>query len=147
MKQIKILMVDENEIMRFYFRDSFWLHSERDEYELSFASNLTQAQQILQQPETIFDIIFIDLVLHIEHKNRTVLDPEAGLGLITQIRSEPKFKDTKVVVFSSKQYFHLWKKAKKLGANFFLKSDEYLPRFLVKWVEKIFKEKSARWTI
>ncbi len=144
MKQIKILMVDENEIMRFYFRDSFWLHSERDEYELRFASDFVQAQQILREPETFFDIIFLDLVLHITHKNRLVLDPEAGLKLIAQIRSMPKFKNTKIVVFSSKQYFHLWKKAKKLGANFFLKSEEYLPRYLVKWVEKIFKEKSAQ---
>src|SRR5581483_1570961 len=139
MRKRKILMVEENEALRLYFRDAFWLHGGKEEYEITFASSFEQAEKILHSHEQAFDVIFLELALHVQNKNRNVLDPEAGLSLIAQIRAMPELKRAKkVVVFSSKDYYEFWKKAKKLGADYFIRKDEYLPLHLVKFVEKIF---------
>jgi CheY-like chemotaxis protein len=144
MQTHRILLAEENEIIRLFFRDSFWLHGAAGSYDISFASSFKEAKAIFGQSELDFDIIFLNLSFHIEHKSRNVLDPKAGFELISQIRSNKSADGIKIVVFSSKQYFSFWKKAKKLGADYFLKQDEYLPNHLVTWVEEIMNPKVTK---
>lgn len=138
-KTVKILLIEENEIVRFYFRDAFWLHSQKNDYDVRFATSIAQARELLGKPEADYNIIFLDLALHGESSSRRTSDPQAGLALVSEIRKMPKWKDTNLIIFSTPANFRFWKKAKQLGASYFLKKDDYLPHHLVDWVENILK--------
>ena len=131
MDKIKILLIDENEASRVYFRDVFWLHGEQDAYEIIFASGFPKAQEFLQHGQTVPDMIFFDLVMHGNIAEREVFAPQVGFELIKKIRSLPQFNSTKIIIFSLPKYFKYWKKAKRLGADYFLKNDQLLKRILI----------------
>ena len=137
MEKIKILLVEENEMVRYYFRDAFWLHGQPDAYEISFANGFSEARTYLREAQDIPDIIFFDLILHGNIDGKDVFAPEIGFQLLKEIRLLPRFNPSRIVIFSSPDYFSLWRKAKGFGANYFLKKDQFLPKHLVKWVDEI----------
>src|SRR3990167_5953917 len=100
MDRIKILLVDDDEMLRIYFKDIFWIHNLEYKYELTVANNIKKAEEVINNPETCPNIIFLDLVMPIESGGRAIASPEAGLGLLKKIKSDPKLKIIKVIAFS-----------------------------------------------
>lgn len=141
MDRIKILLVDDDEMLRIYFKDVFWIHNLEYKYELTVADSIKKAEEIINSPETRPDIIFLDLVMPIEVNGRTITSPEAGLGILKKIKSDPKLKNIKVIVFSGHSEKALKNEVKKLGAENYLIKGDNLPKDLVNFIEKISVEK------
>lgn len=139
MDRIKILLVDDDEMLRIYFKDIFWIHNLEYKYELTVVDNIKKAEEIINNPETHPDIIFLDLVMPIEINDRMKATPEAGLGLLKKIKSDPKLKNIKVIVLSGHDEKTLMNKVKKLGAENYLIKGNNLPKDLVNFIEKIAK--------
>ena len=51
-KKQKILLVDDNELTRIYFREVFWLHGLEYKYDLFMAENIETAETLLEKVET-----------------------------------------------------------------------------------------------
>lgn len=139
-QKIKILLVDEDEMTRIYFRDIFWIHGMDNKYDLTVVDNLKKAEEIITDSETCPDILFLDLVMPVEINGRIVISPEAGFGLLKKIKSDPNLKKIKVVVFSGHTEKYLQKEARKLGAEDYLIKNINLPKELAEFVENIAKK-------
>lgn len=137
-KKIKILLVDDDEMVRIYFRDIFWIHGLDHKYELITVDCPEKAEQILFNPNLEPPhIVFTDLVMPIKKDEKTITSPEAGLNLIKKIKSSPALKDIKVIVFSNYPEEKLKKEIKKLGVEDYVPKGENLPKELVEYVEKL----------
>ena len=136
-QKTKILLVDDDEMVRIYFRDIFWIHGMDEKYELNIVDNLKKANEIIDNPETRPNILFLDLVMPMETNGRTVISPEAGFNLLKKIKSDANLKNIKVIVFSGHTEEALQKEAEKLGAETYLRKGSNLPKELVEFVEKI----------
>ena len=141
MDRIKILLIDDDEMLRIYFKDIFWIHNLEYKYELTVADNIKKAEEVINNPETCPNIIFLDLVMPIESGGRTIASPEAGLGLLKKIKSDPKLKNIKVIAFSGHNEKALMDKVKKLGAENYLIKGNNTPKDLVNFIEKIAEQK------
>lgn len=142
MDRIKILLVDDDEMLRIYFKDIFWIHNLEYKYELTVADNIKKAEEIIINPETRPDIIFLDLVMPIEINGRMKTTPEAGMGMLKKIKSDPKLKNIKVIIFSGHNEKALMNEVKKLGAENYLIKGDNLPKDLVNFIEKIAEQKN-----
>ena len=140
MDRIKILLVDDDEMLRIYFKDIFWIHNLEYKYELTVCDNIKKAEEVINNPETRPNIAFLDLVMPIETGGRTIASPEAGLSLIKKIKSDPKLKNIKIIVFSGHNEKALMDKVKKLGAENYLIKGDNLPKDLVNFIEKVAEE-------
>lgn len=139
LQKIKILLVDDDEMVRIYFRDIFWIHGIDNKYDLTVVDNLKKAEEIIDNPETCPAILFLDLVMPVEINGQIIISPEAGFGLLKKIKSDPNLKKIKVIVFSGHTEEALQKEAEKLGAETYLIKGSNLPKELVEFVEKISK--------
>lgn len=129
-KPIKILSVEDDEFMRIFLRDIFWIHGVKHNYEFQMTENTGKAKELLQDPKNRPDIIFLDLMLP-DHTGGT-LDKEAGFHFLEYIKSTPELKDIKVIIFSAYSDKEIKDKALALGADNFLVKGEYLPQELIK---------------
>ena len=135
--KIKVLLVDDDEITRIYFQDIFWIHGLNDRYELTVVYDIKKAEDIINNPSTRPNIIFMDLVMPIEKDGRIVTTPEAGLNLLKKIKSNEQLKKIKVIVFSGHDEESIKNKVKELGAENYLIKGNNLPRELVEFIDKI----------
>ena len=66
----KILLVDDNEIIRLMFANIFWLHGLDDKYELTTVSSMSEASVFIANPATRPNIIFTGLVMPFEKNGK-----------------------------------------------------------------------------
>ncbi len=134
-KVITILLIDDDAFIRMLVKDIFWVHG-RGKYEVYETENIGEAEKFLEEKKP--DLIFLDLMF-----------PEDGLGMtsslsfLKKIKTNPKTKDIKVIVFSGYPEFkkeHL----KELGAEEFLIKGEQLPKELFEITEKIIKRNKRK---
>ena len=64
-KKIKILLIDDDEMMRIYFRDIFWIHGYSDTYEVTMAPSFEEAEKRIMNKDTKPDTIFMDVMIPI----------------------------------------------------------------------------------
>lgn len=141
MEKQKVLLVDDNEIMRIFFKDVFWLHGLDEKFKLELADGVESAKKILNDPERCPDIIFLDLVMPFEKEGRKIISEDAGLNFLKEIKSDKNLQKIRVFVFSSSDEKKTIETAKKLGAERFLVKQEHLPQDLVKVIEGLGGEK------
>ncbi len=135
--KIKILLVDDDEMVRIYFRDIFWIHGLDNKYEFSVAENIAKAEKIINDPENRPALMLLDLTMPIEKDGRVSVSPESGLEFLKKIKSSPELKKIKIVVFSGHGEPELQERAKQLGAENYLIKGNNLPMELIEFVEKI----------
>ena len=133
----KILLVDDNEIIRIYFRDVFWIHGLEDKYDLTICKNIEEAEKVVENKDTMPDIVFSGLVMPMKDKDKIVVSAEAGFHLLKKIKSSPKLKHIKVVIFSGYGEKKYRDRATELGVDSFLVKHENMPRELVEFIEHI----------
>lgn len=138
-KKQKLMLVDDNELTRIYFREVFWLHGLEYRFDLEMAESLEQASQLVQHEGTRPDIIFMGLVMPIKINGHTVTTPEAGFNLLRTIKSDPKLKQIKVVVFSAFDNKEYQDTAQKLGADAYLVKGQNLPGDILNFVQNYLK--------
>mgnify|MGYP001609033089 CR=1 FL=1 len=139
--KIKVLLIDDDEMIRIYFQDIFWIHGLDNRYELVVINDVKKAEEIINNPSTKPNIVFMDLVMPIEKDGKIITTPEAGLDLLKKIKSDEQLKKIKVVVFSGHDEESIKNKVKKLGAENYLIKGSSLPRELVEFIDKIASSK------
>lgn len=133
----KILLVDDNEIIRIYFRDIFWIHGLENKYDLSVVESVEKAEKLIENPETRPEVVFCGLVMPLKQGDKTVVTPLAGFSLLEKIKSDPELKKIKVIIFSGHNEKRYRDRARKLGANSFLVKHKNMPRELVEFIENL----------
>lgn len=130
-KKLKVLLIDDNEVIRIFFKDIFWIHGLEESFDLQIAEGVEPARKIFADEAYVPDIVFLDLVMPISIEGKINTTPEAGLTLLKEIKENPRLKNTKAFVFSAYAEPAIRARAEKMGAKFLAKED-HLPQDLVK---------------
>jgi CheY-like chemotaxis protein len=129
-KKYKILLIDDDEMVRMLFRDSFLIYG-KNEFEVYTASNFEEAERCLKENKP--DLIFLDLIF----KEKLGERPK-GLEILKILKSNPDYKDINVVVYSG--YEELKKEVIEHGAKKFLTKGFFLPKELVDLTRSLIAE-------
>lgn len=127
----KLLLIDDNEVVRIMFSNLFWLHGLDEKYELSVISRVEEAEAYLTNPAKRPDIVFTGLVMPHVKDGKTTTSPEAGFSLLRRIKGDPATKNICVVIFSSYNDKEYQKQALELGAEMYLQKSENMPQDLI----------------
>jgi len=133
----KLLLVDDNELTRIYFREVFWLHGLEFRYELIMTENVEQASKLLDNETTRPDIIFLGLVMPMKVNGSTITSPEAGFNILRKIKSNPVLRHIKVIIFSAFDKKEYQDQAKALGADAYLVKGQNLPQDILNFVSNV----------
>ena len=137
----KVLLVDDNEVVRIYFREIFWIHGLESQYELEMAESVEKAAELIDMPATRPDIVFLGLVMPLKQGSHIVTTPEAGFSLLQKIKTDPNLKHINVIIFSGYDEKEYKDRAQQLGADAYLLKHENMPQELIGFIEK-FKERT-----
>lgn len=131
----KILLIDDNEVVRLMFSNVFWLHGLNEKYELVTLARTSEAEILLTNPALRPDIIFMGLVMPFSKNGRTETTAEAGFSILKRIKDDPETKSIRVIIFSSYDEEEYRAQALALGAEMYLRKEENMPQDLIKVIE------------
>ncbi len=127
----KILLIDDNEIVRLMFSNVFWLHGLDDKYELNTVGSIGEAFVFIENPTTKPDIIFTGLVMPFEKDGKKETSAEAGFSLLRRIKGDPATQSIRIVIFSGYNEQEYREQAISLGAEMYLQKGENMPQDLI----------------
>lgn len=130
----KILLIDDNEIVRLMFSNIFWLHGLDDQYELTTVGRVEEAYIFIANPSTKPDIIFTGLVMPFVKDGKIETSAEAGFSLLKRIKTDPETSSTRIIIFSGYNEDEYREQALALGAEMYLKKGENLPQDLIQLI-------------
>lgn len=133
----KILLVDDNEFTRIFFKDVFWIHGLESKYDLMTVENTKLAEDLIDSPKTMPDIIFLDLALPMLVNGSIITTPEAGFLLLKKIKENPQKRHIKVIMYSGYNEKEIQDRALSLGADGYLVKGENMPQELVAFIDKL----------
>lgn len=136
----KILLIDNDEFIRILFKDIFWIHVDRENFDVRVVSELGEAEKLINVPDTCPDIIFLDFALA-QPQGKFSLENNEGMDFLKKIKSDKKTKDIKIIIFSGYTDKPIVKKAMELGADKFLVKGEFLPKELIELVNSMLLKK------
>ena len=136
-KKQKILVVDDDEFIRIYFKDVLWIHGMEAKYDVQTIETIEEAQKIIDSPETRPDIIFLDLAGLMMVDGQRITTVEAGFSLLKRIKGDAETKGIKVVMYTGYNNKEYMDKAHELGADGYLVKGEKMPQELVKFIKEI----------
>jgi CheY-like chemotaxis protein len=136
-KKTKILIIDDNEIIRMMFSNIFWLHGLDDTYELSTVGRADEAQKQIENPSTCPDIIFMGLVMPLEKDGKVTPSVEAGFTIIKQVKENPKLSHIRIIVLSGYQDAEFQQKALDMGVERYLKKSESMPQDILELIRSL----------
>lgn len=128
----KLLLIDDNEVVRLMFSNIFWLHGLDDKYELVTIAQVDAAETLLSNPALRPDIVFMGLVMPFTKNGKIETSAEAGFSVLKRIKDDPTTKAIHVVIFSGYDEPEYREKALALGAETYLKKDENMPQDLIR---------------
>ena len=138
MDKAKVLLIDDNEVIRIYFKEVFWIHGLESQYDLEVAESFDRAESLIRDPKTRPQIIFSDLVLAYRGPDgRMVTSPEAGFSLLQKIKNDPELKNIKVIIFSGYADKAYQDKAKQMGADGYLVKADNMPEDIVAFMQSM----------
>ncbi len=137
-KKIKILLIDDDEMMRIYFRDIFWIHGRSDTYDVIMAASLSEAEKIIFDQSSIPDTIFLDMMMPIVGENNS---PEGQvnrtLSFIEKLKKGVVTSKIKIIIYSSQKEKFLKEETEKLGVDGYLVKGELMPKEIIDYTDKI----------
>lgn len=128
----KILLIDDNEIVRLMFSNVFWLHGLGEKYDLVTIGRINEAETLLTNPALRPDIIFMGLVMPFEKDGRIETSAEAGFSILKRIKDDSTTNSIRVIIFSSYDEAGYREQALALGAEMYLKKDDNMPQDIIK---------------
>ncbi|GEM_PF-604689 len=134
--KIKILLVDNDELVQIYFRDIFWIHGLDSKYDVSVIGDIEKAEAIIRDPETRPRVIFLDLIMPMRKGSRIEETAEAGVSLLKKIKEDEELKSIKVFIFSGYTNETYRDLVLKMGAEDFVPKGTSLPQDLVSFIEQ-----------
>lgn len=136
-KPIKILLIDNNKMMEVYFRDIFWIHGEKNAYEVLFAHSLEEAENIINNKETRPDTIFFDILLSGEKQTKSNEQLESSFSFIKKIKNDELLSKINIVIFSDLKEDFLKEEVKDLRIEGYLVKGELMPKDIISFTNKI----------
>jgi CheY-like chemotaxis protein len=136
-KKTKVLIVDDDEVIRIYFHDIFWIYGFEDRCELSVAADLDAAERTVVDPASRPSIVFLDLSLPKKVGGRTVIDPRYSFDFVKRIKADPLMSETRVVMLSDHAEKEFEAEAKEAGVDIYLRKGENLPKDIVELVSRL----------
>ncbi len=142
-EKIKILLVDDENLIRSLFSDAFQIYGGEDKYEIETLSGVENFREKVNEYKP--NIILLDLIMPLKNTNGTEqLSEEAGFSLLKELKEDSKTKDIAVIVFSNLGDIMAKEKAENLGADAYMVKSETLPDDLIKTIEKVLKNRSEK---
>lgn len=132
----KILLVDDDEMMRIFLRDIFWVHGKDDKYHINAVANIDEAKKFLSNPAEIPDIIFLDLMMP-GGGSETSLRLDRSLEFLKEVKTTPAYTKVHVVVFSGQRDSGIKETVKNLGADDYLVKGDLMPKEIIEFVDKL----------
>jgi len=137
-EKIKILLIDDDEMMRIYFRDIFWIHGRSDTYDVDMASSLEEAMSKVLNKETKPDTIFLDIMLPIKSIDDTSdKQIQRSFDFIEKIKNNKDISPTKIIIYSSQKEDIVKKEVEKMGADGYIIKGELMPKEIIDFTDKI----------
>lgn len=127
----KILLIDDNEIVRLMFSNVFWLHGLDDKYELNTVGRIDEGWVFINNPSARPDIIFMGLVMPFEKDGKIETSAEAGFSTLKKLKGSSETSPIRVIIFSSYNEEAYREQALALGAEMYLKKGENMPQDLI----------------
>jgi CheY-like chemotaxis protein len=136
--KLKILLVDDDEIVGIYFHDIFWIYGFEDRLELAIATNLDDAERIVADATKRPDVIFLDLALPKKVGERTIIDPKYSFDFVERVKHDPKLASVKVMIFSGHSEKEYVDEAKARGADGYIHKEQSLPKDLIATIKAMY---------
>ena len=135
----RILLIEDDEMMRIYFRDIFWIHGRSDIYEVVLASNYEQALSFIEDKELRPNTIFLDVTIPEKGKDNSLEEQiKRSLSFVEKIKSTKKYSDIKIIIYSSYNDNELESKFKEEGIDGYLIKGQMLPKEVIAFTDKIY---------
>lgn len=135
---MKILLIDDDEMMRIFFRDIFWIHGHSGEYEITAVESVQKSEDLINNKETRPDIIFLDLLMPTAPgSGYSSMKPDLSINLLKKIKSDEELKKIKVVIFSSFREKEMKEKLIGYGADDYLYKGDFMPKEILEFVKKL----------
>jgi len=136
--KIKILLVDDDAMMRIYFRDIFWIHGLNNKYDIAIVSSLEEADGQISNKDTRPETIFLDVMIPVKggHNDPATLVKRC-LEFIAKIKKDPELSTIKIIIYSGQKEKSLMKAVKELGVDGYLIKGELMPKEIIAFTEKI----------
>lgn len=136
--KIKILLVDDDEMMRIYFRDIFWIHGRNDTYEVTIVSSISEAEKLINNKDTKPDTIFIDVMMPISGEDNSPDEQiKRSLSFVESVKNNKDLSFTKVVIYSGQREKSIEEAFQKLGVDGYLIKGELMPKEIIAFTDKI----------
>lgn len=138
-EKIKILLIDDDEMMRIYFRDIFWIHGRSDRYQVDMVSDLDKARDLIENKETRPDTIFLDVLMSSKGAgcSAPAYQMALSLGFIDKIKKDKELSVIKIVIYSGQKDSVLKEESLKVGVDAYLTKGEIMPREIIAFTDKI----------
>jgi len=138
---LNILIVDNDEMIRIFFRDVFWIHGREGRYSVEAVETLAEAEKIIRDPEKRPDMVFLDLMPATAFYNKTAKSSEidGAFEFIRKFKADPNFAKMKIVIFSGHRDQDMKEKALALGVDGYLVKGDLMPKEIIDFVEKMDK--------
>jgi DNA-binding NarL/FixJ family response regulator len=139
-KKCRILLIDDDEMNRIYFRDIFWIHGGLDSYDIFSTNSIREAEEIILQEETRPNVVFLDtLIAEKGQKNDVNSQIKRAHDFVVDIKSKKHLSDLKIVIYSSQRDRGIEKQFRKIGADGFLFKGELLPKEIIAFTNNIYE--------
>ena len=139
-KKIKILLIDNDQMMQIYFRDIFWIHDRSNRYDISIATNLKDAEKTVEDINTRPDFIFLDVILSEDNKKSSHISAyqiARCLEFVDKIKKNKEYSQIKVILYSGYRNNDLQNALVKLGIDGYLLKGELLPKEVVSFTDNL----------
>ena len=134
---IKILAIENDEFIKIFLKDVFWIHGDKNNFDFAVVDNYKKAEGCIADLKTKPHLIFLDLFLPSPPQDKRAIVDESGFSFLEKIKSDPKTKNIKVIVFSPYGEETIKSRALKLGADKFLVKGDLLPEEIIKISEDL----------
>jgi len=140
-KKIKILLIDNDEMMRIYFRDIFWIHGRSNTYEISMASSFLEAEKIINDKDTRPDTIFLDVMMPVPGENNSPgMQIQRTLSFVEKVKKNKDLFSIKIIIYSGQKEKSIKNAFHKLGVDGYLIKGELMPKEIIAFTDKIHEQ-------
>ena len=138
-KRVKILLIDNDEMMKIYFRDIFWIHGKSDCYDITMASSIEEAEKLVEDENTRPDTIFLDILMPVKGNSGNIpaYQMAHSLEFISKIKKDVILRKINVIILSGHKEEYLKEATKDLGIDGYLIKGELMPKEIISFTDKI----------
>ena len=136
--KIKILLIDNDEMMCIYFRDIFWVHGGDSKYDVKMASSIKEAEEIIKDETKRPDTIFLDVLMPVsDEDNSPDGQIKRTLSFVDKIKKDKYLSKIRIIIHSSQKETFIKEEAYKLGVDGYLVKGELMPKEIIDFTDKI----------